>query len=89
MPEKNPGATWYPGKVQRSTTITLTPDAHRFIARLAELGVTVSRSDLVEHAIRIMAGLPVNQQLGEQLAGAIEKLLDSGEWGCPAAWPVA
>jgi hypothetical protein len=54
--------TFYPGKLQKPVTSNLTHEVHDAIAR-AEAGSEASRSDIQEHAMRKLAGLPVNPTL--------------------------
>lgn len=63
--------TYYPGKRQQAVTINLTDGSHAAMDKAKEALAGVSQTDLLEHAWRRVAGLPVNEELDAALTAAV------------------
>lgn len=77
-------ATFYPGKVQKPVTTNFTDDCRRAIQEL-EKRTEASRGDIMEHALRKQAGLPLNEELERALQDALPLPVAAPVESAPAA----
>lgn len=61
--------TFYPGKTQLPVTTNLTPES-RTALKANSARAAASASDIIEHAVRKLSGLPVNADLDAALTAA-------------------